>query len=114
MHEVSIVMSVIREVTRHIDEGALEGRVRSVHLTVGKMVAALPDNLTFLFGILTSQTPLEGARLDIEEVPVRIRCRACGQETEIGMASMRCSSCGERNVEVASGRELNIDYVELE
>ena len=78
--------------------------------------ARLPDVMAF--EVLTADTRLAGARLDMEEVPVRLRCRACGKEFQPEQHAAPfapCPHCGEElGHTVLSGRELFIEYLELE
>ena len=91
-----------------------QGRVLTVYLRVGKMSSAVPDHLRFFFGLLTEGTPLEGATLDIEMVPVRCRCGDCGIEFENDNANLACAGCASGRLEVITGRELLIESVEVE
>jgi hydrogenase nickel incorporation protein HypA/HybF len=54
----------------------------------------------------------------MEETPVVLRCRSCGREftPEVPSAAFApCPGCGEElGHTVLSGRELYIDYLELE
>ena len=114
MHEASLVGHIIRGVTEKITDGTLEGRVLTVYLRVGKMSSAVPEHLRFFFGLLTEGTPLEGAALDIEMVPVRCRCGDCGIEFENDNANLACTGCASGRLEVITGRELLIESVEVE
>ena len=114
MHEASIVSSLIREVSDRIDDGRLEGSVRAVYLRVGRLTATIPTSLRFFFDVLKRETALEGARLEIEEVPVACVCRGCGTRFEVRHSSFRCTQCLSLDVEVVAGRELMIQAVEVE
>jgi hydrogenase nickel incorporation protein HypA/HybF len=114
MHEASIATHLIQAVERRIDEGEITGRVRSIFLRVGRMTAVVPDNLRFLFGVLAEGSAVEGAELEIEEVPIRGRCRACEAEFEIHDICFFCSQCGSSDVDITSGRELMIVAVEVD
>ena len=114
MHEASIANHVIRAVERRIDEGEIVGRVTTIFLRVGRMTAVVPDNLHFMFGVLAEGSAVEGAKLEIEEVAVRGRCRSCGAEFDIQDVCFFCPKCGASSVDIISGRELMVDAVEVE
>ena len=61
---------------------------------------------------------LAGVRLDLEDIPVRLRCRSCGAEFTVEQGATPfapCPACGEElGHTVLSGRELYIEYLELE
>lgn len=103
------------------ESAAAEGltRVRTVRLVVGQRHGALPYALQFAFEVLAagSEGLFEGARLEIEERPTRVRCRSCGceygEDQAVGWA-LPCPACGRPVPEVLSGDELFIDYYEGE
>lgn len=113
MHEASIARDVIETVEDRIARGQLSGKVEAVCLRVGRLTAVVPDNLRFMFRVLSEGTALEGARLEIEHVPVRGRCRDCKAEFEISEVYFRCPGCGSAEVEILSGSELMLDAVEV-
>ncbi len=57
--------------------------MRRVTLDVGKLAGVTPDAIAFCFDIVAKGTALDGARLDINEIPGRCRCRDCGSEFEV-------------------------------
>jgi hydrogenase nickel incorporation protein HypA/HybF len=117
MHELSIVQSLLAVIE---DEMAKHGKEKLLGVKVmhGRLAAVVPEALDMAFTVLTADTRLAGARLVMEELPVRLRCRACGHEfsLETGSAPFApCPACGEElGHTVLSGRELYIDYLELE
>ncbi len=110
MHELSIAESVIAVVERH----AAGRRVTGVTLRVGHLRQVVPSALQFAFELLTTGTSMDGARLEIESVPARVTCRACGATTELKWFPLRCSRCSGIDVEVLAGEELLVDALELE
>jgi len=57
---------------------------------------------------------LTGARLEIERVPHRARCRVCATEYTIPDFVICCPNCGRWESEVISGTELQILDMEFE
>lgn len=113
MHELSLIASVfdlLEEKAR--EHGA--ARVTKVVLKVGVMSGVVPDLLETAFETYKAGTLAEGARLVIVAVPVRLRCPDCGGESVRGDADFSCAACGSRRVEIAEGRDLVVETVELE
>ncbi len=108
MHELSIAEAIVDTVTQRTD---LQ-RVEVIRVRVGKLVAVVPDALLFCFDLAARGTPVEGARLDLEEVLARVRCRTCGLELVVPDLILLCE-CGSADVEVLSGRELQVKSVEV-
>jgi hydrogenase nickel incorporation protein HypA/HybF len=113
MHEMSIAQSLVEivreEMTRHNAR-----TLRVVRLHVGEMSAIVPDSLSFCFEVITAGTEMEGARLNIEVIPVEGVCRACGERFKIENYVFLCPSCGGTGVETVSGQELSIVEIEVD
>ncbi|RTZ98048.1 MAG: hydrogenase maturation nickel metallochaperone HypA [Deltaproteobacteria bacterium] len=114
MHEMGIALEIIKIATASIPEDAHDARVRRINLMVGKLSAVVPDSLRFCFDIAAKDTPLAGADLVIEEVPVQIRCQACHAVWTVMQPVFQCQKCGSSTVTIISGRELDIRSIEIE
>lgn len=115
MHEATVAQHIIDTVNETLQSGVVEGRrVRSVCLRVGRLTSVMPENLQFMFDVLSRGTPLAGVSLRIENVPLRCGCRTCGIESELDQPFLSCPACGSSAVDVLSGRELLIDALEVD
>jgi hydrogenase nickel incorporation protein HypA/HybF len=103
VHELSLT----RHIVAIVSERANGAKVTEVTLEVGKLSAVAPDAIRFCFDIVAKGTVLEGARLDVIEIPGRGRCRRCGSELSLSHLIERCA-CGSAAVERLTGEELTI------
>ena len=110
MHELSIADSVVRVAVRQADGR----RVTKVQMKVGYLRQVVPSSLAFGFGLLAEGTPVEGAELEIEQVPAEGRCHGCGVESRFGSLPLQCGGCGGFDVEILKGEELLVESLELE
>jgi len=110
MHELAIAESVVRIASDH----ARGRRIATVHVAAGHLRQVVPDALAFAFELVAVGTPVEGARLELREVPARVRCRACGAETEQDGFPLACRACGGFDVAVIAGEELLVEELEIE
>ena len=108
MHELGITRSVVAICS----ERALGVPVKRVTLEIGKLSAVLPESVRFCFDICAKGTPLEGALLEIIEVPGGALCRDCGAEVPLDQLFGRCG-CGSANLELVAGEELKIKEMEV-
>ncbi|MFZ7125046.1 MAG: hydrogenase maturation nickel metallochaperone HypA [Desulfobacterales bacterium] len=113
MHEMGIALEIIDIATASIPENLAGAHVERVNLKIGKLSAVVPDSLRFCFEVASKDTPLEGAELVIEEIPVRAKCRDCGREWTITSPAFVCEACGSGALDLLSGRELDIQSIEL-
>lgn len=114
MHELSIAASIVETVTE--SAAAYPGaRVKSVRLRLGVLASVVEDSLQFCWDLATEGSPLAGAALVIQKLPVVVHCDACGADSEIeGLQDFRCSRCEAPAADLRQGRELDIDSIELE
>jgi hydrogenase nickel incorporation protein HypA/HybF len=108
MHELAITESMVATVAERV--GAT--RVARVRLQVGALAGVVPHALRFCFEICARGTVLEGATLEIDEIPARGSCRQCGAEIAIGSFLDVCG-CGSGDLDLFAGQELRIKDVEV-
>jgi hydrogenase nickel incorporation protein HypA/HybF len=110
MHELSLAASIADIVHRH----ARGRRVTRVEVAVGHLLLGMPSALAFGFELASMGTPFEGAKLDVRQVPVRGRCRACGQEVEPETWPLACPACASFELAIFGGEELRVEAIEIE
>jgi len=113
MHEAGIAQNLIEAVQQRLvnEPGA---RVAAIHVRVGELSGVSTDALDFAFECLAASTPLSGARLVFDPVPLVVACDACGQESPVEDLVFRCGVCGSERTRIVSGRELEVRTLELE
>ena len=113
MHEMGIAQEIIEIVRSSIPADRADRRVETVNLKIGRLSAVVADSLRFCFDIAVKGTRLDGARLAILEIPVVARCKACGHQWTIEGPAFTCERCRDGNIELLSGRELDIESIEI-
>ena len=108
MHELALMESVVSAITERLGET----RVTCVRIEVGRLTAVLPDALRFSFDVCAAGTPVEGAALEILEIPGQGRCRRCGNSITALEPHALCP-CGSADLEWVGGQELRIKNVEV-
>ena len=110
MHELAIAESVVQIASRH----AGGRQVTKVYLKVGHLRQIVPSALAFSFELVAHGTSVEGAQLEMEEIPVKGRCRKCGAESRLGSFPLQCKACGAPDLRILEGEELYVESLELE
>lgn len=108
MHELAISRSIVAAVEPKL--GAL--RARRVVVDVGRLSGVVPEALALCFEVCARNTAVEGAELDIREIPGLARCGACAAEVELSEPIGLCD-CGSGTLDIVRGRELRIREVEV-
>ncbi|MDZ8026549.1 MAG: hydrogenase maturation nickel metallochaperone HypA [Nostoc sp. DedQUE11] len=109
MHELGITQNIVAIVAEH----AKGAKVQRVSLEIGKLSAIMPDAIRFCFDICTQGTVLQGATLEILEIPGLARCQQCGAEIHLDKPFGICN-CGSVELHLISGEELKIKEIEIE
>ena len=113
MHEMGIAKQIIEIATSSIPDGMEDMPVERVNLKVGKLSSVVPDSLRFCFEILSKDTQLDGAKLNIEVVPILARCNECKFEWTINEPIFMCKNCKSGSIEIISGQELDVISIEV-
>ena len=113
MHEMGIAEQLVQIAMDAIPKDMDDPKVKILNLRIGKLASVVEHSLTFCFEIITKDTPLENVRLVIESVSVKIHCKSCHKEWEADSPMFKCPDCKEGEVEMISGREIEITSMEL-
>jgi hydrogenase nickel incorporation protein HypA/HybF len=108
VHELALVDSIFQIINLKIKELQLE-KISQVKLVIGEMKAVEEMTLSACFEVFAKDTIAEGAELIFERVPLRGKCRQCGQTFKVKKYRFICPECGDNAVEVISGKEFYID-----
>jgi hydrogenase nickel incorporation protein HypA/HybF len=108
MHELAVMEKIVAAV----EENVRCRRVTRVWLRIGGLSGVGAEALRFCFDLSVEGTALEGAALEIDEVPGRAWCRRCASEMEVASSSDLCS-CGSADLEILAGQELTIKAVDV-
>ncbi len=116
MHEISLVQSLLEIAEQELlAHGA--SRLRLVRVRYGALDRVEPEAMRMGFEALTLGTPHEGARLELVEDPLLLRCQSCQHLfTPPGNALfLPCPSCGDLGAcRVESGEGIFLDHLEAE
>jgi hydrogenase nickel incorporation protein HypA/HybF len=113
VHELAIAQNVLEVVLQEASRHGL-ARVNSIRIQVGALAAVVPDALSFCFEMISQHSVAAGARLDIETIPVVVRCHRCNENFTIEDHIFVCPECREPAIDLVSGRELLVASIEGE
>lgn len=113
MHELSIAEALIQIADRAAADAGADA-VTAAHIRVGALSGVLPDALIFAFDIAAQGTRLEGARLEVETVPIRVYCLHCDTVAALDSVQILCCPlCGQPTGDIRAGRELELISLEV-
>jgi hydrogenase nickel incorporation protein HypA/HybF len=112
VHELSICQALIEQVEAVARE-AEAVQVVQVRVSIGPLSGVEPQLLEQAFLLARAGSIAATASLLIDQLPIRVSCRQCGQETAAEAANLACGNCGDWHTQLVSGDELVLSQVEL-
>jgi hydrogenase nickel incorporation protein HypA/HybF len=112
MHELSIAMSIVDVAQEEAEQRGVQ--VNAVHLRLGALAGVVKESLLSCYQMACCDTPLEGSRLIIEDVPVVVFCPACQTQRSLSSTQLFCcAECGTPTPQVLQGKELEVVALEI-
>lgn len=102
------------EIVKDVAEKENLKSVTIVNIQFGKMIQIVPDIFQYAFEEVAKNTKAEGAKLNLEILPVKFGCKHCTVESEIDDYVFICPQCGSVDLELIQGRETMIESIEGE
>lgn len=110
-------MSIAQNIIEIVEEISREQEIRNVKkviVKIGELVAVVPESLQFCYETLTTGTPLEDSKLEIDVIPIWGECHNCGKKFEVESYVFACPFCQSGEVEIIQGQELNVSELEVD
>lgn len=113
MHELSAATNIIDVVRRSIPPEQ-QPLVRSIHVRIGEQAGIVIESLKFCFEAAKQESPLNGASLSVDTVPMIVSCAVCGSTGAADGPASLCPACGGSAVKIVSGTGMDVVGVEIE
>jgi hydrogenase nickel incorporation protein HypA/HybF len=113
MHESSMAMSILGIVTDEAHKAHVSA-VTQVCLCVGDLAGVEATTLSACFEMLAEGTIADRAKLVIKRIPATGTCVVCGTAASGRGRMLRCPSCKTGSIQLATGRELYVESIEVE
>ncbi|MCL2025845.1 MAG: hydrogenase maturation nickel metallochaperone HypA [Leptospirales bacterium] len=113
MHELSIAGSIFDILMDIAGKNNLK-KIERVVLSVGAMRQVVPIAMETAFAAVTAGSIAEGAVLEMEVIPVEMRCVSCDAVFAVERNIFVCPLCDAVKLDLVSGDELIIKNIEGE
>ncbi|MCE5346673.1 MAG: hydrogenase maturation nickel metallochaperone HypA [Bacteroidales bacterium] len=113
MHEIRIaedLSAIVLETARRENLS----KVTKVNICFGQMIQIVPDVFEFAFRETVRNSIAENAELDIEIVPVKVKCINCGNDFMVEENLFVCNKCNSTDLGIIQGKELFVKSIEGE
>jgi hydrogenase nickel incorporation protein HypA/HybF len=113
MHEYSVTKSLVELCNLEADKNNIKMIVK-INLQVGRFTGFSPDSIEFYFEHLKVGTKCSNAKIEFEEIPIKIKCHNCGKQHVIDEPILLCPDCGSEEIDLLTGREFFVASIEGE
>lgn len=107
MHEMSLAGGILRVVEDAADREHFT-RVERLAIEAGALSGVEVRALRFALESMSPGTCLDGARVDIDEIPGTAWCMACCATVPIFSRADDCPQCGGHRLQPTGGTELKV------
>ena len=113
MHELRIAEDLSEIVSETAGKENLS-KVTRVNICFGQLIQIVPDIFEFAFREAVRNSIAGDAELNIEIIPVKMKCSRCGNDFQVTENRFSCNICHSTDLEIISGKELFIKSIEGE
>ena len=116
MHELSIMKHIVGAVINVCDKQN-NYNVKDITLLVGEGRNFIQKWVQSYYDMLTKESEIYGATVNIETVPITVRCNNCGEIYPISLHNTKpiaCTICGSDNYTLLTGYELLLKNIVFE
>lgn len=113
MHEYSIVQSLLDSCEQHVEANDAT-KVTKLIVKIGVMSGVEPDLLKTAFDTFKEKTVCDGCEFIMNIQKVKIKCNACGAESELEKNEFLCPKCESSEINVIDGEDMYLMSLELE
>lgn len=112
MHEAGLAQTALDIATERARERDAT-RIHALVLRVGDLSGVALEALRFALEALSAGTLADGARFEIEVVPIECRCSRCDRPFRPTDVVYACPICGAISSDVLQGHELTLHAMEV-
>jgi hydrogenase nickel incorporation protein HypA/HybF len=112
MHELSICQSIMQQLEQIAKDNHAD-QIDSIYLQIGPLSGVEAELLKQAFPLAAAGSCASQAQVHIEQLPIRVHCETCGEESSATANRLLCGACGDYHTRVISGDEMLLNSVEL-
>ena len=110
MHELGVVMEVVKTVLNFVRENDIE-EIDTLVLQIGELSAMIPKYIQAVYPAAADGTILEKTKLRIEIIPGNGMCKDCRTVYNLIQNNGSCPKCASKQMELLSGKEFVVKEI---
>ena len=113
MHELAVTKGLLKICLEEGEKHKIE-KINKINIKVGELTDLVPDCISYYFNIVARGTIAENTEINVEKIPLEIKCNECSYEGKLGKNNYVCPICKGNKYEITRGREFYLDTMEVE
>ena len=113
MHELGIVIDIVKQVEEYKIENKIE-KIKAIVLQIGELSGVVPKYIEDVFPLAIEVSSVSDMELIIEETPGIGKCKKCGLAFNLVHNDNKCPLCDHDEWEIITGTELLIKELHTE
>ncbi|MDR1910829.1 MAG: hydrogenase/urease nickel incorporation protein HypA [Helicobacteraceae bacterium] len=113
MHEYSVVQALLDQCEREAKKAGAN-RIINIVVKVGKLSGIDPALLKSAFYFFNEDSFCKGAALNLILQKVAVKCKKCGQISELDELYFCCPKCKSEEITIIDGEDLTLMSLEME
>ncbi len=110
MHELSIVIEVVKNVSEFAEKNGIT-KIDTLVLQIGELSTIIPKYIEDCYPAAIDGTFMQDTKLKIEILPGNAMCRKCSKVFNLAENNGQCPKCSEKDFEILSGKEFMIKEI---
>lgn len=110
MHEIGIVRQILRTAEQVAAKNGIDA-ISGITVECGELSMVVPDYLRDIFPVVTRDTILDGAELEIDIVPGMAICNKCDEIFNVVENEGYCPECHSFDKDILSGRDFKVRQI---
>jgi hydrogenase nickel incorporation protein HypA/HybF len=107
MHELSIAVSIVEIATDEARKANVES-FSEIILDIGTLSGVEIDALDFAMKSAIQDSVLDNAKVIINRIQARARCKQCQHEFDVDTVFTVCQKCSHFDLDVFQGKEMKV------
>ena len=112
MHEMMVAQSLLAMITAEADNQ--QARPVTAKISCGSLNPVNEEVISFAFEAIAKDTVCEGMKLQVENNPIKGRCKDCEKVFGFDIYSPNCPDCGSEKFELLPDAPLLLETIEFE
>ena len=113
MHELAVTKGLLKICLEEGEKHKIK-KIRKINIKVGELTDLLPACIEYYFNIVSKDTIAENTKINVEKIPVEIKCNECGYRGVLGKNNYVCPKCKGIVYEITKGKEFYLDTMEVD